>query len=64
MPVRKDASSNSQIINKTTINNITIIGDVKYYYEVETKDNEGNIINGYVSKRKYNQLKSNKTVQK
>ena len=64
LPVRKDASSNSQIINQTTINNITIIGDVKYYYEVETKDNEGNIINGYVSKRKYNKLKSNKTVQK
>ncbi|ANN64088.1 hypothetical protein PQQ32_05400 [Brachyspira hyodysenteriae] len=64
LPVRKDASSNSQIINKTIINNITIINDVKYYYEVETKDNEGNIINGYVSKRKYNQLKSNKTFQK
>ncbi|MEI0566390.1 BspA family leucine-rich repeat surface protein [Brachyspira pulli] len=64
LPVKKDASSNSKIINQTTINNITIIGDVKYYYEVETRDNEGNITKGYVSKRKYNQLKSNKTVQK
>lgn len=64
LPVRKNANSNSQIINQTTINNITIIGDVKYYYKVQTRDNKGNIINGYVAKRKYNKLKSNKTVEK
>ncbi|MCZ9980992.1 hypothetical protein OFR20_05575 [Brachyspira hyodysenteriae] len=57
-------NSKSNVIYQTTVNNITIIGDVKYYYEVETKDNEGSIIKGYVSKRKYNHLKSNKTVQK
>ncbi|MEI0529921.1 hypothetical protein R4I97_00005 [Brachyspira pilosicoli] len=64
LPVRKNANSNSQIINQTTINNITIIDEVKYYYKVQTIDNEGNIINGYVTKRKYNKLKSNKTVEK
>ncbi|MEI0562387.1 hypothetical protein R4L22_12485, partial [Brachyspira pilosicoli] len=61
--IEKD-DSKSNIIYQTTINNITIIGGVKYYYKVQTIDNEGNIINGYVTKRKYNKLKSNKTVEK
>ena len=62
--VKSSEDIKTRIINQT-INNITIINDNKpYYYYIETKDKNGNIINGYVSKRKYNQLKSNKTVQK
>ena len=62
--VRSSEDIKTTIINQT-INNIIVINDNKpYYYYIETKDKNGNIINGYVSKRKYNKLKSNKTVQK
>lgn len=46
-------------IYQTNINNITIINNEPYYYYIETKDKNGKIIKGYVSKRKYNKLKSN-----
>lgn len=48
--------------NKSTViyqTNIIITNDIPYYYHIETKDKNGNIIKGYVSKRKYNKLKSN-----
>ncbi|MEI0596494.1 hypothetical protein [Brachyspira pilosicoli] len=61
----KSSEDTKTIIINQHINNITIINDNKpYYYYIETKDENGNIINGYVSKRKYNKLKSNKTVEK
>lgn len=51
----------STVIYQTNIyqTNIIITNDIPYYYHIETKDKNGNIIKGYVSKRKYNKLKSN-----
>lgn len=51
----------STVIYQTNIyqTNITITNNIPYYYYIETKDKNGKIIKGYVSKRKYNKLKSN-----
>lgn len=50
----------STVIYQTNIyqTNITITNNIPYYYYIETKDKNGKIIKGYVSKRKYNKLKS------
>lgn len=47
--------------NKSTViyqTNITITNNIPYYYYIKTKDKNGKIIKGYVSKIKYNKLKS------
>lgn len=51
-------NNKSNIIYKTYINKIEIINNKPYYYYIETKNKNGKIIKGYISKRKYNKLKS------
>lgn len=53
-------NNKSTVIYQTNIyqTNIIITNNIPYYYYIETKDKNGNIIKGYVSKRKYNKLKS------
>lgn len=52
-------NNKTKIIYKTYINKIEIINNKPYYYYIETKNKNGKVIKGYISKRKYNKLKSN-----
>lgn len=51
-------NNKTKIIYKTYINKIEIINNKPYYYYIETKNKNGKVIKGYISKRKYNKLKS------